>query len=153
MVKGDKKMARTIIDYQASRRWAELWSPLPFTNNLQIWSSLSAFGLAIFALFYNFVWGWLKMCGIELPNLYAVSLTPTTSVAGYVVLGLIGLGGLFVFVFCFGSLIYLIVRALKHEKIVVDPDNIPERIKAGMSKDELSKLEGKENGKRKSKPK
>ncbi len=34
-------------------------------------------------------------------------------IIGYVMLGLIGLGGLFMFVFCFGSLIYLVVRAIK----------------------------------------
>lgn len=36
-----------------------------------------------------------------------------TSVWGYVILGVIALGGLFVFVFCFGSLIFLIIRAFK----------------------------------------
>lgn len=97
------------------------------------------------------------MYGVNLPNIYAIpsDVAPSllgTSIWGYVMLGLIALGGLFVFLFCFGSLIYLIVRAFKHEKIVVDPDNIPVHIKAGMPKDELPKMEGKENGKRNSKP-
>ena len=150
-------MAQAVIDYKAVRRWRELWSPLTFTNNLQIWSSLSAFGLAIFALFYNYLWRWAQMCGVNLPNIYAIpsDVAPSllgTSVFGYVILGIIALGGFLVFVFCFGSLIYLIVRSFKHEKIVVDSTNIPETIKAGMSKVELLKTEGKENGKRISKP-
>ena len=37
-----------------------------------------------------------------------------TSIWGYVMLGVIAFGGLCAFVFCFRSLIFLIIRAFKH---------------------------------------
>jgi len=88
------------------------------------------------------------MCSVNLPNIYAIpsDVAPSllgTSVLGYVMLGIIALGGFFIFVFCFGSLIYLIVRSFKHEKIAVDSTNISENIKAGMSKADTSEFESK----------
>jgi len=138
-------MAQVTVDYLASRRVSELWSPVPFTNNLQIWSSLSAFGLAIFALFYNYLWKWASMYNVNLPNVYAIPTETAssllgTSVWGYIMLGIIAFGGLVVFVFCIGSLAIVIIRAFRHQREVIDSTNIPDRIKAGMTKDELAKM-------------
>lgn len=133
-------MAQTTVDYQASRRWSELWSPIPFTNNLQVWLSLSALWLAIFALFYEPVRR-LDVFGVNLPDLYSVvPNTDSGNVVGWAIIGFIGFAALFLAVFCIGSLIYVIVGALKHRKELVDSTNIPDFIKAGMSKEELEKV-------------
>jgi len=134
-------MSKTTVDYQASRRWRELWSPLPFTNNLQIWSSVSAFGLALFALLYNFLWEWCAVIGISLPNIYGATTYPAWSVVGYILFGIIAIIGFILFVGGFASLVCLIIQALKHKCVSVDTKNIPENIKAGMPRDELIKLE------------
>lgn len=133
-------MAQITVDYQAWRRRTEVWSPIPFTNNLQIWASVSAFGLALFALLYNFLWEWCAMIGISLPNIYGATAYPTWSVAGYIIFGIIAIVGFILFVGGFASLVYLIVQVFKHKLVPVNTENIPDNVKAGMSKGELAKL-------------
>lgn len=130
-----------VAPYKPIRRWREIWHHVPLSNNLQLWSSTMAMSLALFALFYNFLWEWGRTMGIDLPNVYAIPDTGTgVSPVGYVLFGLIALAAIIIFLIALGSIVALVIKMFHTQKEPVDLDNIPYHVWSAMKPADLAAL-------------
>jgi len=110
------------------KRWREAYSPVPFTNNLQLWLALAAFSLSIFAYLYQFVarWWW-SMIGIELPFAFTTMpnyAPPLTISPIEVIFGFFGTLFLAFAIYAIISLFIFLWRSIRGVKTPYDGEDI-----------------------------
>jgi len=121
--------------YKATDRYKELYSPVPFTNNLLIWLATLSFSVFIASTLFPFAWRWGKMLA---------ELTPLQWTAFI-------LGGIFILAFIIASLwslvsvLILVIRGFRGVKIRPDSEKIDDNIREAMKARAIHDL-GKELG-------